>query len=214
MVVRIEAITPGDEIYLTQAARLALAPAEVQTAVVDNFSLKGFTEPVPVYRVEQRHRTHIISNAFILLSDLRGFTRVTEQEPMDAIERVLDTLDVLIHRVSRQFAGTILFSVGDTHCLTFAEASQVIAAADKLSTDWMEASREWNFDCAINIALHCGKICAFRAFLYGDGVTVAGRVQKASLEVLADREGGIFVSSAVLDSLVGTPGRAPLSPSR
>jgi class 3 adenylate cyclase len=38
LVVRIEAITPADEIYLTSSARLALASSEVRTALVDNFS--------------------------------------------------------------------------------------------------------------------------------------------------------------------------------
>jgi class 3 adenylate cyclase len=82
LIVRIEDITPANEIYITFAARLALVPAEVQTALVDAFSLKGFDEPIPVYRVEQRHRTRVIPNAYILLSDLRGFTRFTEAEPV------------------------------------------------------------------------------------------------------------------------------------
>jgi class 3 adenylate cyclase len=56
---RIEAVTPPDEIYLSAAVRLALASAEVQTALVNSFSFKGFDEPVPVYRIEQRHRARI-----------------------------------------------------------------------------------------------------------------------------------------------------------
>jgi class 3 adenylate cyclase len=36
LIVRIEKITPKDEIYLTAAARSALAPAEIQTALVDS----------------------------------------------------------------------------------------------------------------------------------------------------------------------------------
>jgi hypothetical protein len=163
----IKAIASENEIYSHAGQPLIspLAPAEVQTAIVDNFAIKGFTQPVPVCRAEQRFRTRAIANAFILLSDLRGFKRVTEQE-REAIERLLDTLDVLIHRVSHQFGGTVLSSVGDIHCLTFAEASQV-AAADQLSTDWEEASHERNFDCAINIALHCGRICAFSRLSLG-----------------------------------------------
>src|SRR5215468_1982096 len=57
---RVEAITPPDEIYLTAAARLALTSAEIQTALVESFALKGFAEPIPVYRIEQRHRTRTI----------------------------------------------------------------------------------------------------------------------------------------------------------
>ena len=110
LVVRVEAITPADEIYLTSAARLALTSSEVQTALVDNFVLKGFVEPIPVYRVEQRHRTRIIDDAYILVSDLRGFTRLTETQPVGAIEGLLDTLDALAHRIAHEFDGTIRFS--------------------------------------------------------------------------------------------------------
>ena len=95
LVVRIEAITPADEIYLTSSARLALASSEVQTALVDNFLLRGFVEPIPVYRVEQRQRTRIIVDAYVLVSDLRGFTRLTQTQPVGAIEGLLDTLDAM-----------------------------------------------------------------------------------------------------------------------
>jgi hypothetical protein len=36
LITRIEDITPADEIYITAAARLVLAPAEVQAAFVEN----------------------------------------------------------------------------------------------------------------------------------------------------------------------------------
>jgi class 3 adenylate cyclase len=205
LIVRIEDITPANETYITLAARLALAPAEVQTGLVEDFSLKGFDGPVPVYRVEQRHRTRIIPNAYILLSDLRGFTRFTEAEPVVAVEHVLNTLDALARGVAHEFEGTIRHSVGDSYWLTFSDASRLIAAAERLNTGWETASREGKFDCAINIVLHRGKICAFRSFLYGEGIMVAARVQKASAEVLPDRRGGVFVTSAVRDDLAGTP---------
>jgi class 3 adenylate cyclase len=67
------------------------------------------------------------------------------------------------------------------------------------------ASREGKFDCAINIVLHRGKICAFRSFLYGEGIMVAARVQSASAEVLPDSRGGVYVTSAARDDLAGAP---------
>src|SRR5262245_19035269 len=48
---RIEDITPPDEIYLSAAAWLAVNQAEVWTSFVDAFALKGFPQPVPVYRI-------------------------------------------------------------------------------------------------------------------------------------------------------------------
>ena len=59
---RIEAVTPPDEIYLASAARLALASADVPTTLVNNFTFKGFDEPISVYRIEQRHRTRVIAD--------------------------------------------------------------------------------------------------------------------------------------------------------
>ena len=212
LVVRVEAITPADEIYLTSAARLALTSSEVQTALVENFVLKGFVEPVPVYRVEQRHRTRIIDDAYILVSDLRGFTRLTETQPVVAIERVLDTLDALAHRIAHAFDGAIRFSFGDSYCLTFSNVAQLVAAAERLSQDWQATSQEARSGCAINIALHRGKISLFRSFLYGHGYRIAARVANASIEVLADREGGIFVTSAVRDDLSASAWHNRLQP--
>ena len=96
LIVRLETITPADEIYLTSAAHSALAPAEIQTALVNSFPLKGFIQPITVYRVEQRHRTRIISDAYLLYSDLCDFTRVVGSLPVVTIEQILDDLATLI----------------------------------------------------------------------------------------------------------------------
>ena len=125
---------------------------------------------------------------------------------------MLNTLDTLTARIAREFEGTIRFSVGDSHCLTFAEAAGSIAAAERLSADWEAESRREGFDCPIKIALHRGRICAFRSFLYGEGLLIAGRVQAASVQVLADREGGVFLTNSVHDDLVTTPWQSRLQP--
>jgi class 3 adenylate cyclase len=59
LITRIEAITPPNEIYLTAAACLTLTQSEVQTAMVDSFTFNGFAEQISIYRVAQRHRTHV-----------------------------------------------------------------------------------------------------------------------------------------------------------
>jgi len=125
---RVEAITPPDEIYLTAAARLALtSAAEIQTALVESFAFKGFAEPMPVYRIEQRHRTRIISDACILYLDLNGFGKFMDADPgSSAVERLLDTLDGVTHNTAREFTGTIRFNLGDSCCITFEDAGQAI----------------------------------------------------------------------------------------
>src|SRR5215510_1868775 len=75
---RIEEITPPDEIYLSAAAWLAVNQAEVRTAFVDTFTCKGFPEPVLVYRIEQRLRTRVIADQYIVVTDLHGFSTILE----------------------------------------------------------------------------------------------------------------------------------------
>ena len=127
---RVEAVTPPDEIYLTAAARLALTSAEIQTALVESFAFKGFSEAMPVYRIEQRHRTRTITDAFILFSDLSGFGRMMDAGPASAtVERILDALDVLASGRAHELGGTVRFNLGDSYCVTFIEATQAIASA-------------------------------------------------------------------------------------
>lgn len=85
---RIEAVTPPDEIYMSAAARLAVNHGEVRTILVDAFVLKGFAEPVLVYRVEQTHRTQVISGQYILWTDLRGFGKFAATARITDAERV------------------------------------------------------------------------------------------------------------------------------
>jgi class 3 adenylate cyclase len=165
-----------------------------------------------VYRVEQRHRTRIIANAYIMFSDLRRFTKLTETEPVTTVERVLDNLTSLVRDVARQFGGTIQYSVGDSLCVTFSVASQAIAAAERLYRDWGTVMHEQGLGCAINIALHRGTICIFKSFLYGEGVNIAWAVQEASAAVLEPGDGDVFVTGTVRDGLAGSAWHDRLEP--
>jgi class 3 adenylate cyclase len=229
LIARIETITPPNDVYLTTAACLALTHSEIQTVLVDSFKFNGFAEQIPVYRVAQRHRTHVLADAWILLSDIRGFHQFTEVEATSRIERVLDTLDLLIGVAAREFAGTVRSSVGDEHCLTFPDASRAMSAAERLGRDWAAASREqkfnlsinfclrlgrdWaaasreqKFNLSINFCLHRGTLNVFRSFLYGAGVVVAHEVLGTSIRRLGGgNEGNTFVTSVMQESLYGSP---------
>lgn len=85
---RIEAITPADEIYMSNAAKFAVYQTQVRTAFVDVFDLKGFSEPVPVYRIEQRHRAEVIKDQYIMFTDLSGFSKFFRTAGFTAVERI------------------------------------------------------------------------------------------------------------------------------
>jgi class 3 adenylate cyclase len=205
LVARIEEITPPNEIYLTTAAALALTQSEIRTNIVDSFELRSFDGLTAVYRVEQRHRTKIYSDAWILISDLRGFRLFSEHNAIGAIEHVLDTLDALVADAIRGFAGTIRVANGDSYILTFPDASSAVAAAEKLGREWAISSHEHGFDVAINICLHRGTFHAFRSYLYGPGLDIPGAVLPASIRRLGGSEPNILVTSEMEEALIGSP---------
>jgi len=210
---RVEDITPPDEIYLTAAARLALTAAEIQTALVGSFALKGFPEPMQVYRIEQRHRTRTITDAFILFSDLSGFGRMMDAGPDSAtVERILDALDALARGSAQELGGTVRFNLGDSYCVTFSEATQAIAWAERLTRSWDAIRHQEQFGCTISIGLHRGTLYTFRSFLYGRDVWIASQLQSASGKLLESEENGIFVTAAVRNALFGTPSHNRLRP--
>src|ERR1700730_18335140 len=210
---RVEAVTPPDEIYLTAAARLALTSAEIQTVLVENFAFKGFAEPMPVYRIEQRHRTRTIADTYILFSDLEGFGTMLDAEPSSAtVERILDALDALTRGTAQEHGGIVRFNLGDSYCVTFAEAAQAIAWAERLTRSWEAIRYQEQFGCNISIALHRGTLYTFRSFLYGRDVWIASQLQSASAKLLGSEENGIFVTAAVRSALFGTPPHNRLQP--
>ena len=163
---RIEAVTPPD-VYLSAAARFALNQAEVRTALVDSFALKGFPEPVAVYRVEQRHRTQVLTDQYIEITDLRGFhlSAQSSASPISTVERGLDSLFEVVARVCHGFTGISRFSAGDSYCLTFRQASFALAAAERLGEEWL-ASETGAIGCGMNVAIHKGTLFAYRSYLY------------------------------------------------
>jgi class 3 adenylate cyclase len=210
---RVESVTPPDEIYLTAAARLAVTSAEIQTAFVENFALKGFSEPMSVYRIEQRHRTRAITDTFILFSDLSGFGRMLDAGPTSAaVERILDALDARVRACAQEVGGTVRFNVGDSYCVTFTEATQPIAWAERLIRSWEAVRKQEQFSCTISIGLHRGTLYMFRSFLYGRDVWIASQLQSASAKLLSSGENGIFVTAAVRRALFGTPSHNRLQP--
>jgi class 3 adenylate cyclase len=203
---RIEVVTPPDEIYLAAAARLALVSADVPTTLVNDFSFKGFDEPVPVYRIEQHHRTRVIADTTLMYSDLVGFRRITNGDSaIGAVERVLDALDTVSQMTAREYGGRIDFNQGDAYYFSFAEASRAVAGAESFARNWEEIRRRKQIGCAINIGLHRGTIYAYRSFVYGRDGEICGALQNASAKLLAPDETGIFVTEAVRVDLVGGP---------
>ncbi len=200
---RIEDITPPDEIYLSAAASLAANSAEVRTTLVDGFALKGFPEAVPVYRVEPADRTRVIEGQYIVITDLRGFAAVAEASAVTVVEKILDRLYELVARVCREFGGTNRFEAGDSYCLTFPNPGLAITAVERLASEWDTFRRREGTPCPINVAVHKGRLHAFRSFLFSSDLNVAIAVEGATSRIPSD-DTSIFVTGEVRRDLDGT----------
>ena len=200
----IEAVTPADEIYLSAAARLALTHSEIKTALVAKFSLKGFPEEESVYRVEQRHRTQVLSDTWILVTDLRGFGRFADVEQERGVEELLDALDLVVGAAVHEFEGTIQFAVGDSYCATFNNVIGAMSAAERISRNWAAESRGTKFYCPINMCLHRGTMKIFRSFVYGLGSYMASIVLDRAFKLFGPEEGNVFVTKQVWEALRGS----------
>jgi class 3 adenylate cyclase len=200
---RIEAVTPPDEIYISAAARLAVNQGEVRTALVDAFALKGFAEPVPIYRVEQTHRTQVIADQYILWTDLRGFGKFAATAGFTGVERVLDRLLELVAQICQEFGGINRFSAGDAHCLTFSDADRAMAATERLAQDWDLFDRREQLNCGMTAALHKGTLCLFRSYVLGTALNVvAGIVDSSRSQSQTGSE--IFLTGEVQRELTGS----------
>jgi adenylate cyclase len=200
---RIEALTPPHEIYLSAAAWLAVNQAEVRTALVDAFTLKGFTGLVPVYRIEQTYRTRVIADQYIVMTDLRRFSAVVETGPVTEVEKILDRLRELVGNACRDFSGAIHSSVGDSYFLTFPDARLAISAVERLAEEWRAPGHREGSLCPMGVAVHKGVLYAFRDFVYSRDVNIAAAVERVASR-LSPADTVVLVTGQVRRDLVGS----------
>jgi class 3 adenylate cyclase len=201
---RIEKVTPPDEIYLSQAAWLALNKAEVQTMVVGEVNLKGIAEPVTLYRVSHEHKTRIIKDECILMSDLAGFSSLISAHPMPLIEKALVQLDEIHRRVCEDFSGTIRINMGDGYGLTFSEPHLMLSAASRLCAMWERFRQELNLNCWLVAGAHQGDLYIFRWVLHGNDINDTFRLQGITRQI-APKQNCVLVSERVRAEVRGTP---------
>jgi class 3 adenylate cyclase len=207
---RIEAVTPADEIYLSAAAWLAMNRAEIHTSLVNTFAMKGFTDPVPVYRIDQTHRTRVLVDQYIAVADLTDFGPIVEASRTTVVEAILDGLHDLVGSVCREFDGVVRFSTGDGYCLTFTDARRAMAGIEQLATAWTAFARRTNVRCALNVVVHKGTLYAFRSYLHSADLNVAFAVERAAKR--SAPAPGLFLTDAVARDLKETSWEARIEP--
>lgn len=213
LVARIEGVTPADEIYLSEAARLALSEAEIETSLVGEFTFKGVAQPEKVYRVAQPHRTRLLRDQTMVVSDLRHFSAFQQYHDVTDVERLLIHIEKIVRTAAESNGGTIRFSMGDTYCMTFGEPALALAAVDQICRSWQAYIQETRDACPLSVGIHQGDLAIFRAYLYGEAIRLAFQLQQigAILHPYPSHN-CVVVSGRVRDLLAGTPWPEHLRP--
>jgi len=198
---RIEKITPPDEIYLSQSAWLILPKAEAQTSFVNEFVLKGFPEPEKIYKVEQKHKTRIIKDQYIVFTDINGWGSYTRRSTIDEIESFLLLYDTLVNEVILQHGGLVRKFSGDSFFLTFRELDQVLAAMEKLFKRWRKVTQ--TFGLGLTVGVHRGDLNIFRMYVFSDDVQATSMLTRIRF-ARPDEECTILASRRIREDAQGT----------
>jgi len=198
---RIEKITPADEIYLSHGAWLLLPKAEAPTSFVNEFRLKGFPEPEKIFKVEQRHRTRIIKDQYIVFTDVKGWGVYARSNTVDVVENFLLSYDNLVNEIVLQNGGLVRSYLGDSFFLTFPELDQTLTAMEDLSRRWKEVTRA--FGVGLTVGIHRGDLNIFRMYVFSDDVQATSMLTAFRFDH-PDDDCSILASQRIKDDAGGT----------
>lgn len=180
---RLEALTPINEIYLSQAAWLAINKAELNTSFVQEAVVKGFSDPIRVYKVDQQYRSRLISNQVIVVTDLNGFTAYAENHPISELEKLFAILSELQNVACRDYGGMVRIFLGDSSLLTFTEPASAFAAVDFMVQGWQAFRARSECPCNLCVAVAKGDMYAFRSHLFGADITNTFRLLRVGKQL-------------------------------
>ncbi|NQT63860.1 MAG: adenylate cyclase [Candidatus Marinimicrobia bacterium] len=184
---RIEAITPPNEIYLSQCAWLALNKAEIGNSFVDRYNLKGINEAERVYKINQKHKTRIIKNQFIVFTDAALFRSFVDSESMERVEAALAKLEHIMHDACEEYGGIIRQTIADAFFITFSEADFAFKCLLRFGQNWQEYIDKNDMNLHIRIGVSKGTLNIFRSFIYGTSVDIAARLESWGRYLYADQ---------------------------
>jgi class 3 adenylate cyclase len=200
---RMEKFTPPDEIYLSQAAWLVLNKAEVQTSFVAELNLKGFNEPEKVYKVDQKSGIRVISNQYLVFTDVRGWTAYIGSKKPEEVESLMSDNDDLHNEICNRSGGVIRNVSGDQYFLTFSEKEALVSAVESLRAAWNKMTDRYGLGLAI--AIHKGALNIVRSFLYGNDIHTTVFLAQLNRSMHPGKEEiSIIVSGAVRQVATGT----------
>ncbi len=126
---RLEKQTPPGAIYVTETTRGVCKRAEFSFEFVDTYVLRGVPDPIRTYELKYREHLHTEHGVFILVSDIKRFSRLTQSVSPLVLESYLAAWHRLHRAAAKAFSGVLAKIMGDKVLMTFTTADDAVAAA-------------------------------------------------------------------------------------
>jgi class 3 adenylate cyclase len=184
--VRIEKFTPPDEIYLSYAAWLVLNKAEVQTSLVGEFNLKGFSETEKVYKVDQKNSVRVLTNQYIIFTDIRGWSTYTQSKDTETLISILTEYDDLMNEICDKNGGVIRNASGDQYFLTFSDTERLFLAVEELCASWK--NMVYRYQLGLSVGIHKGDLNIIRSYLFSNDIHTTIFLERLNSLTYPDKE--------------------------
>jgi adenylate cyclase len=136
----------------------------------------------------------------VLLADVVGYSRLMSVDEEGTHTRLGDCIKHLIEPAVRAHRGRLARSKGDSLLVEFDSAVDAVRCAVDIQHRLANATADSNQKLELRIGINSGDVIVDEYDVYGNSVNIASR-----LEGLAE-PGGIYVTEAVRDQLLGHPG--------
>src|SRR3984893_11698341 len=136
----------------------------------------------------------------VLLADVVGYSRLMSVDEEGTHIRLADCIERLIEPTVSGYRGRLARSKGDGLLVEFDSAVDAVRCAVDIQRRLADAAVDSNHKLELRIGINSGDVMVDEHDVYGNSGNIASR-----LEGLAE-PGGIYVTEAVRDQLLGHPG--------
>lgn len=131
----------------------------------------------------------------VMLIDIVGYTKKTNQLSRDNFNKLHDTFDNIALPIFEQFEGEVVKKMGDAFLVTFKSATNGIRCGIEIQNAFLKYRNESGNNLRVRVALHSGEVLHRHNDVYGDVVNTTARIESATP---ADQ---IFFSEAVFSAM-------------
>ena len=132
-----------------------------------------------------------------MISDIYGYSRLTELDERRTVEKVLDYNERLIFPTIHQYNGTVVKNTGDGFLATFPSSASAVESGIDIQKKINKSEEQVSDDNKIlyRIGLNIGDVILEKGDVFGNAVNISARIEGIC------KPGGITISRPLFDIL-------------